>query len=342
MITKSSRSGNFRGILLYVLEKEGAELLARHNLETSVALEIAATMTVTASQSRTKTPVYHLMVSWDPADQVSRQQMREAADRLLKALGLTEHQAVVARHTDQAHPHVHIVVNRVHLDHGQVREDGSKVTLWTGWKDYEQREGVLRELEHGWRQVEGDHARVPRPPPRPPVEVEDPDRHCGGDSWRDEEEARRLREQDRETEQILALIAEARKEELPMTKRQLYGCRAGAKKGNALQQYRLGRAYEMGLGVKADVGRAQEWFARSAAGGHAPAHEAAKRCERYLAAFRAPEPAPHLPVGPRPTEEPDPFHAPHDRKRKDRERRGLRKSSLHRRGRGGDDGELER
>lgn len=180
--------------------------MVRYNLETSVALEIAATMTIKAAQSRTKTPVYHLIVSWDLEDRVSAKQMGEAADRLLVVLDLTEHQAVVARHMGQAHPHLHIVANRAHLDHGQVREDGSKVMLWNGWKDYEQREGELRELEleHGWRQVEGDHAREPQTSPRPPVEREVSDRHRGGNPWWDEE-ARRLREEDRKRSGFLRL-----------------------------------------------------------------------------------------------------------------------------------------
>lgn len=102
-----------------------------------------------------------------------------------------------------------------------------------------------------------------------------------------------------------------------MTKRQVYGCRAAAMKGSDLQQDRLRREYENGLGVTAEVGRARDWFARFAAGGHAPANEAAKRCERYLAAARALDRTPHLPVGSSPKEETDPFCALKDRKRKD-------------------------
>ena len=38
----------------------------------------------------------------------------EAAQSVLAHLGMDEHQAIVAAHTDEPHPHIHIVANTVH------------------------------------------------------------------------------------------------------------------------------------------------------------------------------------------------------------------------------------
>lgn len=66
-----------------------------------------------------KTPVMHYTLSWAPDDWVSKRQMRDAALKSLKALGLEEHQATIAAHNDKDHQHVHIIVNTVHPTTGR-------------------------------------------------------------------------------------------------------------------------------------------------------------------------------------------------------------------------------
>jgi hypothetical protein len=74
--------------------------------------------------------------------------MEAVADRVLGDLGLAEHQALLVAHQDRAHPHVHIMVNRVHPETGMA---------WERWQDRPQIERSLRELERtlGLREVAG-------------------------------------------------------------------------------------------------------------------------------------------------------------------------------------------
>src|SRR5712691_6266425 len=74
--------------------------------------------------------------------------MQAVADRVLRDLGLAEHQALMVAHQDRAHPHVHIMVNRVHPETG---------VAWERWQDRPQIERTLRELERdlGLREVAG-------------------------------------------------------------------------------------------------------------------------------------------------------------------------------------------
>lgn len=115
--------------------------------------EIAREMEAAAGQSsRVEKPVYHLSISFGAGDHPTREQMREAAERVLDRLGLSEHQAFLVAHNDTDHPHVHIMVNRVHPETGKA---------WQTRHDYARIEQVLRSLEKEWglTPVPGHHAR---------------------------------------------------------------------------------------------------------------------------------------------------------------------------------------
>ena len=117
-------------------------------------------MRATAAQNtRVVKPVYHLAISFDRRDQVSREQMEQVVDKVLDRLGLREYQAILVAHRDREHAHVHVLVNRVHPETGRA---------WERWKDRPIIEQVLREEERALdlRQINGRLAPVPgREPP---------------------------------------------------------------------------------------------------------------------------------------------------------------------------------
>lgn len=59
-------------------------------------------------------PVFSYSLSWHPEQKPSKERMLMAVSRSLQALDLGEHEAMIIAHGDRRHPHVHIVVNRVH------------------------------------------------------------------------------------------------------------------------------------------------------------------------------------------------------------------------------------
>lgn len=63
-------------------------------------------------------PVFAYSLSWAQDETPSSEHMMEQAQKSLAVLDLSEHQALVVQHTDTKHPHVHILVNRVHPDTG--------------------------------------------------------------------------------------------------------------------------------------------------------------------------------------------------------------------------------
>ncbi len=89
-------------------------------------------------------PVKTLSLAWAPHQSPTRQQMEAAVDGYLKAMGWHEHQALLICHTDEPHPHVHLILNRVHPETGRILND------WKDWQrsqrwalDYEREQGQV-------------------------------------------------------------------------------------------------------------------------------------------------------------------------------------------------------
>ena len=95
-------------------------------------------------------PLEHYMLSWDAGEQPTHAQVNEAVKTVLKVLGLDRHQTIHAAHSNTAHYHVHIAVNRV-----------DRVTLKrTAAGEGYQLNGLhqamaIIEFEQGWSENEG-------------------------------------------------------------------------------------------------------------------------------------------------------------------------------------------
>src|SRR3989442_11110248 len=120
-------------------ETERVAWTVGRNLGTDDPEVAAIVMQVTADRNvRVGSPVYHLTINFDPADPVTPEQMQAVADRVLSNLGLAECQALMVAHQDRAHPHIHIMVNRVHPDTG---------AAWDRWKGRPRYERQMRGRE---------------------------------------------------------------------------------------------------------------------------------------------------------------------------------------------------
>ena len=119
-------------------------------------------MRATAEQNpRVQKPVYHLSLSASPGEQISKEKWEQIADRVLKRLGLDDRQALVVAHNDTRHPHIHLMVNRVHPEH---------LKAWHNGHDHRRIEKALRHIERDFklREVPGHHYQLPgqQPPER--------------------------------------------------------------------------------------------------------------------------------------------------------------------------------
>jgi hypothetical protein len=161
VIGDAGTGADFRGLGGYLLHGRGEDGEVRVGWTSVRNLgwenpELAATqMEATASQNvRVQKPVYHLSLNAPPGEHLSREQWELVADRVLKDLGLDDHQALIVAHTDRAHEHVHLMVNRVHPE---------TLRTWSNSHDYARIERSLRQIERDLklREVPGNHHRLP-------------------------------------------------------------------------------------------------------------------------------------------------------------------------------------
>lgn len=163
MIGMSSSSRSFGSLGAYLVagrsgtETDRVAWSVGRNLPADDPVLAARIMEATAAQNaRVEKPVYHLALSFDPGDAVDRAAMERVADRVVERLGLGEYQVLVVAHQDREHPHVHLLVNRVHPETGRA---------WSRWRDQVLVQQVLREEERalGLRAVPGRLAPAPDP-----------------------------------------------------------------------------------------------------------------------------------------------------------------------------------
>ena len=127
-----------------------AERVAWRHTENMAGIEddraAVGLMIGTARQStRCEKPVYAFSLAWHPDEEApDKAHMIEVARKALQALGMQDHQALMVAHTDTAHPHMHVIVNRVHPETGKainLYKDREKLSAWA--LAYEQARGKL-------------------------------------------------------------------------------------------------------------------------------------------------------------------------------------------------------
>ena len=109
-------------------------------------------------------PVKTISLSWHPSETPTPEQMIAAADSYLTRMGWNEHQAVYVGHNDTAHPHIHIILNRVHPETGRVLDDRKDYRRAQEWAlDYEKEHGRIfceKRLDYERAPHERQHAHA--------------------------------------------------------------------------------------------------------------------------------------------------------------------------------------
>ena len=170
-ITKAKSRGNFVQLGNYLAqEKEDDDLEwgCSENLEWIQDYEnVSKVMTATASRSPNASrikPVYHLVISYDPADRdkLTKEQKDEIAHRAADALGFGGgYQYKFVHHNDKNHEHTHFVGNKVHpetLKSLKLSHDYKKLRQFS--KQIEKEYGLTPTIEkqQKWEVSEEDEA----------------------------------------------------------------------------------------------------------------------------------------------------------------------------------------
>ncbi len=131
-------------------------------------------------------PVLHYTLSWHANDNPDPEHMRAMALASLKALGLSEHEALIASHKDKEHHHVHVVANTVHPYSGKTAPLKFSKLEFSKWaeayekehgihceeriKNNERRREIARDRASEKMNADFAHAAGRQPPERKPFE----------------------------------------------------------------------------------------------------------------------------------------------------------------------------
>ena len=100
-------------------------------------------------------------LAWHPEQEPSKGEMVEAARESLDVLGLSEHQALIVCHTDEPHPHVHVIVNRVSPADGRLASTSKEKLKLSRWAEaWEKRHGKVYCDERVTNNAERDRRRA--------------------------------------------------------------------------------------------------------------------------------------------------------------------------------------
>lgn len=119
MIGKIIKGRSFKGCLSYVMEDKNANILASEGvLETGVKSIINSFYMQSLMNPNLSKCVGHIPLAFSPDDapRMTDQFMERLAKEYVKAMGIENTQYVIVRHNNTAHPHCHIVFNRVDND----------------------------------------------------------------------------------------------------------------------------------------------------------------------------------------------------------------------------------
>ena len=121
MMCDIKKRANFARLVNYANNPKKARLLDSKDVRLDSNAAIATSMQGQADDKpgrRLVNPVYHISLNFAIEDKarLSDTLMTEIAREYMRRMGIVSTQYIICRHTDTAHPHLHIVANRVDND----------------------------------------------------------------------------------------------------------------------------------------------------------------------------------------------------------------------------------
>jgi hypothetical protein len=149
-------SSSFKRLQEYLTRERDAdtgELLLRGDVvmsENLLSFDTAAMemQGVASLNNRCKDAVCHYELAWPPGERPTRRQWVDCALHTMKALGYEGHQFMIVAHDDKKHFHIHIMLNKVHME---------TLRAHTPYRDWFTLDAAVRFLEakHGWAHTPG-------------------------------------------------------------------------------------------------------------------------------------------------------------------------------------------
>ena len=116
---------------------------------------------------RSEKPVFCFSLSWHPEEQPQQGDMIAAGQQALAALGLQEHETLMVAHKDEAHPHLHLIVNVINPNDGRantLKFSKRKLSQWA--EEYEREHGKIycqQRIENNERRKKKEYVKYKDP-----------------------------------------------------------------------------------------------------------------------------------------------------------------------------------
>lgn len=199
MIPKLHKKGaSFRGVSAYLLHDKDAATrervewtdvrnLAADSPELAWRIMAATAMDqdrlkavagVRATGRKSADAVLHYSLAWHPDEvpTLSREEMLRAAYASIRALDAEDRQALIICHSDEKHPHIHIVLNRVSPDDGRMLSSSNEKLRLSRWAErYEKERGHIwceERVLNNQARSRGEFTRASKDKPRHIYETE--------------------------------------------------------------------------------------------------------------------------------------------------------------------------
>lgn len=161
MIGKIIAGSSFAATVGYVI-KEQSRILGFEGVEPPGVQDMVRDFKdQTLLNPRIKNAVGHISLSFSPkdADRLTDPVMTQIAQEYMERMGIRDTQFLLVRHTDQAHPHCHIVYNRIGNDGQTISDKNIKIRNGKVCKELTAKYGLY--YSRGKEQVRRERLREP-------------------------------------------------------------------------------------------------------------------------------------------------------------------------------------
>ena len=107
---------------------------------------------------------YHVVISFHPNDRRLRDaELAEIVRKTVACIGLSEHQHIAVRHSDQEHEHLHIAVNKIHPETQKIHHPFRDVPQFKLLAEELEKQFGLHRVDRGVKRMEAGSSAVGTP-----------------------------------------------------------------------------------------------------------------------------------------------------------------------------------
>lgn len=161
MMAKIVQGNNFANAVNYVLNRKEADIIATKGVRNIDKESIIRSFETQAKLGNIAKPVAHISLDFSAQDRekLTNSKMIEIADEYMKKMGYGSTQALIVRHTDRDHPHIHLIMNRIDFNGKRISDQNERFRSTALCKEITLKHGLY--VSSGKENVKREQLREP-------------------------------------------------------------------------------------------------------------------------------------------------------------------------------------